>query len=61
MNNLLHVKERKNLSTKTVLAQRTVRAMAALLVTVPPLYRVIGKTVPPGESQVMNGIDWGYV
>ena len=61
MNNLLHVKERKKMNTKTAFAQCTNLAMAALLVTVPPLYQVIGKTVPPGESQVMNDIDWGYV
>ena len=33
----------------------------ASLVTVPHLYQVNGKTVPPGESQVMNDKDWGYV
>ena len=41
MNNLLDEKERENLKTKTALAQCTV------LVTVPPLYQVNGKTVPP--------------
>ena len=61
MNILLDVKERKKLSTKTALAQCTVLVMAASLVTVPPLYQVNGKTLPPGESQVMNDIDWGYV
>ena len=40
--------------TKTALAQCTVLAMAASLVTVPPLYQVNGKTVPSGESQVVN-------
>ena len=35
--------------------------MAASLVTVPPLHQVIGKTVPTGESQVVNDKDWGYV
>ena len=36
--------------TKTALAQCTVLAMAASLETVPPLYQINGKTVPPGES-----------
>ena len=49
------------LNTKTALAQSTTLAMDASLVTVPPLYQVNGKTVPPGESQVMNDKDWGYV
>ena len=35
--------------------------MAASLESVPPLYQVNGKTVPSGESQVMNDKDWGYV
>ena len=35
--------------------------MAASLETVPHLYQVNGKTVPSGESQVMNDKDWGYV
>ena len=35
--------------------------MAASQVTVPPLYRVNGKTVPSGASQVVNDKDWGYV
>ena len=26
-----------------------------------PLYQVNGKTVPSGESQLMNDKDWGYV
>ena len=46
--------------TKIALAQCTVLAMAASLVTVPPLYQVIGKTVPSRESQVVNDKDWGY-
>ena len=29
--------------------------------TVPHLYQVNGKAAPPGESQVMNDKDWGYV
>ena len=33
--------------TKTALAQCTVLAMAASLETVPPLYQINGKTVPP--------------
>ena len=35
------------LRQKTALAQCTVLAMAASLETVPPLYQVNGKTVPP--------------
>ena len=42
------------LITKTALAQSTILAMDASLVTVPPLYQLNGKTVPPGESQVME-------
>ena len=47
--------------TKTPLAQCIVLAMAAPLVTVPPLYQVNGKTVPSGESQVVidkNGVTY---
>ena len=47
--------------TKTALAQSTTLATAASLVTVPHLYQVNGKTVPPGESQVVYDKDWGYV
>ena len=47
--------------TKTALAQCTVLAMAASLVTVPPLNQVNGKRVQSGESQVVNDKDWGYV
>ena len=36
-------------------------AMDASLVTVPHLYQVNSKTVPPGESEVMNDKDWKYV
>ena len=39
--------------TKTALAQRTTLAMDASLVTARHLYQVNGKTVPPGESQVV--------
>ena len=35
--------------------------MQAFLVTVPPVYQVNGKTVPPGDSQVMYDKDWGHV
>ena len=38
---------------KTELAQNTILAMDAFLVTVSHLYQVNGKTVPPGESQVI--------
>ena len=38
------------LGQKNALAQCTVLAMAALLETVPPLYQVNGKTVPPEKS-----------
>ena len=37
------------LNTKTALAQSTILAMDASLLTVPHLYQVNGKTVPPGE------------
>ena len=33
----------------------------ASLVTVPHVDQVNGETFPPGESQVMNDKDWGYV
>ena len=49
------------LNTKTALAQSTTLAMDASLVTVPHLYQVNGKTVPPGESQAVYDKDWGYV
>ena len=39
----------------------TSQSMQVFLATVLHLYQVIGKTVPPGESQVMNNKDWGYV
>ena len=39
----------------------TSKSMQAFLATVPHLYQVNGKAVPPGESQVMNDKDWGYV
>ena len=39
----------------------TCKSMQAFLVRVPPLFQVIGETVPLGESQVMNDKDWGYV
>ena len=39
----------------------TSKSMQAFLATVPHLYQVNGKTVPPGESLVMNDKDWGYV
>ena len=29
--------------------------------TVPLLYQVNGKAVPPGESKVIYDKDWGYV
>ena len=35
--------------------------MQAFPATVLHVYQVNDKTVPPGESQVMNGKDWGYV
>ena len=35
--------------------------MDASPVTVPLPYQVNGKTVPPGETQVMNDKNWGYV
>ena len=35
--------------------------MDASLLTVPNLYQFNGKTIPPGESQVMNDKYWGYV
>ena len=44
--------------TKTALDQSNTLAMDASLVTVPHLYQVNGKTVLPGESQVMNDKDW---
>ena len=47
--------------TKTGFAQSTTLAMNASLVTVAHLYQVNGKTVPPGESQVVYDKDWGYV
>ena len=49
------------LNTKTALAQTTTLAMGASLVTVPHLFQVNGKTIPPGESQVVYDKDWGYV
>ena len=49
------------LNTKTTLAQSTVLAMDASLVTVLHLFQVNGKTIPPGESQVVFDKDWGYV
>ena len=49
------------LYTKTALAQSTILAMDASLVTVPHLYQVNGRTNPPGESQVVYDKDWGYV
>ena len=52
---------RLKLSTKAALAQSTILAMDASLVTVPFLYQVNGKTVTPGESHVVYGKDWGYV
>ena len=39
--------------TKTALVQSTTLAMDASLVTIRRLYQVNGKTVPPGESQVV--------
>ena len=48
-------------NTKTALAQSTNLAKDASLVTVPHLYQVNAKTVPPGESQVVYDKDWGYV
>ena len=33
----------------------------AFLALVLHLYQFNGKTVPPGESQVLYGKDWGYV
>ena len=39
----------------------TSKSMQAFLATVPPLYQINGKTVPSGESQVVNDKDWGYV
>ena len=39
----------------------TSKSMQAFLATVPHLYQVNGKTVPVGESQVMNDKDWRYV
>ena len=36
-------------------------SMPALLSLVPYLYQVNGKTVLPGESQVMYNKDWGYL
>ena len=47
--------------TKTGFAQSTNLAMDASLATVAHLYQVNGKTVPPGESQVVYDKDWGYV
>ena len=49
------------LNTKTALAQSTILAMDASLVTVPHLYQVNGKTGPPGEKQGMIDKDWGYI
>ena len=49
------------LKTKTALAQNTIPVMNASRVTVPHLYQVNGKRVPPGESQVVYDEDWGYV
>ena len=49
------------LNTKTALAPSTILAMDASLVTVTHLYQVNGMSVPPGESQVMDDKDWGYV
>ena len=49
------------LNTKTALAQSTTLAMDASLVTIPPLYQINGKTVPPGESQVVYDKDCGNV
>ena len=39
----------------------TSNSMQSFLATVPHLYQVNGRIVPPGEPQVMNDIDWGYV
>ena len=36
-------------------------SIQAFLATVLHVYQITGKTVPPGESQVMNDKDWGYV
>ena len=35
--------------------------MDGSLMTVPHVYQANGKTVAPGESQVMKDTDWGYV
>ena len=39
----------------------TSKSMQAFLATVPTLYQVNGKTVPPEKSQVLNDKDCGYV
>ena len=46
--------------TNTALAQSTTLAMDPSLVTVPHLYQNNGKTLTPGESQVLNYKDCGY-
>ena len=51
----------KVLNTKTALAQSTILAIGASLVTVPHLYQGNGKTIPPGESQEVYDKEWGYV
>ena len=54
---------KKNYKTRTC-SEYHPGLMDASLLTVPNLYQFNGKTVPPGESQVMNEKnekDWGYV
>ena len=46
------------LNKKTALSQSTILAMDSSMVTVPHLHQVNGKTVLPGESQLMNDKDW---
>ena len=66
MNLLLVEKGRKkwmNIFSVAIQKQRwpTSKSVQAFLATVPHLYQVNGKTVHPGESQVMIDKDWGYV
>ena len=49
------------LKRKTAFAESTTLAMDASLLTVPSLYQVNGKAIPPGESRVVYDKDWGYV
>ena len=57
----LHIRENNLTKQRQKPRWPTSRSMQAFLATVPHLHQVNGKTVPLGESQVINDEDWGYV